>query len=489
MALQHRHDDLRQHLVKTERDTLKFRLLAVLVVAVSTLLRQDAAPLVATLTLIFGYLTYTIVLNQALGRGLRTDPYILIGVMMAVDTTAVLTAPALIGPDSPAFILVPMVIVYHALYLGYVGSLTTATIASLGYALLARTVFPSADSAIRDLVSIQVPLFFMAALLTGYLSAQRARERQEKLALQRVIETEARAREMLEMTSSILKSLDPRAVADDLARLGAATSGAPYCAILEVDRPRRALELLGSNFRAGAQKAHNGEGAGSLRESLSSDTPGARAVRAGKGPVTWQAGENSLPSWAAHLNIQSGMAIPIPAANGVMVGAVYVVDTESPTPALEKTRELEHFAKTAGDLIERLRLVPRTEEKGAVLLNRLRQSVERLGRFREMQERRSLKVGALVLDPAHERASLGSDELVLGRAEFDVLYLLAENAGQVVSPDTLRREVWKEESQPKGNAVDVCVHRLRHKLARTPYGSNIIKTVRGRGYVLETPQP
>ncbi len=486
MALQHQREDLWQHLVKTERDTLKFRLLAVLVVAVSTLLRQDAAPLSATLGLIFGYLAYTMVLNQALRQGLRTNAYVLLGFMMAVDTTAVLAAPALIGPDSPAFILVPLVIVYHALYLGYVGGLTTATVASLGYAILAQTVFSDAD--IRDLVSIQIPLFFMAALLTGYLAAQRTRERQEKLALQRVIETEALAREMLEMTSAILKSLDPRAVANDLARLGAATAGAPFCAIFQADPQSRSLELLGSNFPLDSG-GNNGNGEGAFREPLLDETPGARAVRAGKGSIAWNAGDpRPLPDWAARTEARSVLALPIPSPNGSPIGALYVLDTAADSQVTERAKELEHFTKAVGDLIQRLRLFPQAEERGTQMLSRLRQSVERLGRFRELQERRSIRLGPLVLDPAHERATMGDDELSLGRAEFDVLYLLAENAGQVVSPETLRHEVWKEEAQPKGNAVDVCVHRLRRKLAKTPYGSTMIKTVRGRGYLLETPR-
>lgn len=486
MALQHRREEFWQHLVKTERDTLKFRFLAVLVVAVSTLLRQDAAPLSATLGLIFGYLAYTIGLNQALRRGLRADAYVLLGFMMAVDTTAVLAAPALIGPDSPAFILVPMVIVYHALYLGYVGSLTTATIASLGYAILAQTVFPNAN--IRDLVSIQIPLFFIAALLTGYLATQRTRERQEKLALQRLIETEALAREMLEMTSAILKSLDPRAVANDLARLGAATAGAPLCAIFHTDPQSRSLELLGSNFPLDSGR-NNGDGEGAFREPLQGETPGARAVRAGKGSVVWNPGDaRPLPDWAIRANAQSVLALPLPSPNGDPVGALYVLDTAADSPATERAKELERFTQAAGDLIQRLRLFPQAEERGTQMLSRLRQSVARLGRFRELQERRSIRLGPLVLDPAHERATMGDDELSLGRAEFDVLYLLAENAGQVVSPETLRHEVWKEEEQPKGNAVDVCVHRLRRKLAKSPYGGNIIRTVRGRGYLLETPR-
>lgn len=486
MALKHRREELWQHLVKTERDTLKFRLLAVLIVAVSTLLRQDAAPLSATLGLIFGYLAYTIGLHQALRQGLRTDAYVLLGCMMAVDSTAVLAAPALIGPDSPAFMLVPLVIVYHALYLGYVGSLTTATIASLGYAILAQTVFPNAS--IRDLVSIQVPLFFMAALLTGYLAAQRTRERQEKLALQRVIETEALAREMLEMTSSILKSLDPRGVANDLARLGAATAGAPFCAIFRADSQSRSLELLGSNFPLDDGR-DNGNDEGAFREPLQGETPGAQAVRGRKGIVAWNAGDSRpLPDWAARTEARSVLAVPIPSLNGDAVGALYVLDTAADSPAAGRAKELEHFTHAVGDLIQRLHFFPRAEERGTQMLTRMRQSVERLGRFRELQERRSIRLGPLVLDPAHERATMGDDELSLGRAEFDVLYLLAENAGQVVSPETLRHEVWDEQAQPKGNAVDVCVHRLRRKLAATSDGSNIIKTVRGRGYLLETPR-
>jgi two-component system, OmpR family, response regulator len=93
-----------------------------------------------------------------------------------------------------------------------------------------------------------------------------------------------------------------------------------------------------------------------------------------------------------------------------------------------------------------------------------------------------LSHGALVLDTAGRRATLGGEPLDLSARELGVLEVLMMRAGRVVNKEQLAEQLygWDEEVGP--NAIEVYVHRLRRKLE--PAGVNI-RTIRGLGYLLE----
>ena len=67
-----------------------------------------------------------------------------------------------------------------------------------------------------------------------------------------------------------------------------------------------------------------------------------------------------------------------------------------------------------------------------------------------------------------------------------MLEVLARNAGHVVTREELLGQVWDEDYDGSPNVVDVYVGYLRKKLER-PSGPRLIRTVRGIGFVLETP--
>jgi two-component system, OmpR family, response regulator len=93
-----------------------------------------------------------------------------------------------------------------------------------------------------------------------------------------------------------------------------------------------------------------------------------------------------------------------------------------------------------------------------------------------------LSHGALVLDTAGRRATLGGEPLDLSARELGVLEVLMMRAGRVVNKEQLAEQLygWDEEVGP--NAIEVYVHRLRRKLE--PAGVSI-RTIRGLGYLLE----
>jgi two-component system, OmpR family, response regulator RegX3 len=100
----------------------------------------------------------------------------------------------------------------------------------------------------------------------------------------------------------------------------------------------------------------------------------------------------------------------------------------------------------------------------------------------------TLQVGALRVEPARRTASLAGEELELSRKEFDVLALLAAEAGRVVTRERLLEEVWDTSWFGSTKTLDVHVSALRRKLGDDPAAPRFLHTVRGVGFRLQAPE-
>jgi DNA-binding response OmpR family regulator len=94
-----------------------------------------------------------------------------------------------------------------------------------------------------------------------------------------------------------------------------------------------------------------------------------------------------------------------------------------------------------------------------------------------------LRVGDLVVDRNRRSVTRGAVPVTLTAREFDVLAVLAERVGRIVTRVQILDEVWDGEADLRSNAIDVHVGRLRAKLDR-PFGRDSIETVRGIGFRL-----
>ena len=117
----------------------------------------------------------------------------------------------------------------------------------------------------------------------------------------------------------------------------------------------------------------------------------------------------------------------------------------------------------------------------AELLARIR-AVVRRGRVTETG---SLVVDSLEIDRARRQVTRAGRPVELTTKEFDLLHYLARQARQVVSRDTLVREVWREtaRSTTLDNVIDVHISRLRRQID-SDHQVKLIHTVRGVGFVL-----
>lgn len=92
----------------------------------------------------------------------------------------------------------------------------------------------------------------------------------------------------------------------------------------------------------------------------------------------------------------------------------------------------------------------------------------------------------LVLNKRSHECVFNERELSLTPIEFDILWLLCENRGKVISSEQLFESVWKETYyKNSNNTVMVHIRHLREKMGGHGTKSDFIKTVWGVGYKVE----
>ena len=466
---------------RTEKETLKFRLLAVMAVALAFLYQANDVPLGPALALVGGYLAYSYVLRSFLIP--RFTSYPLLAAMLLIDVGTILIALHIIDLDSPIYGLLPIVIVYYSLYLGYVGGITTATVAVVGYTTL--VIAKGQVSEMETTLAIQ-PFFFILALLVGYVAQQRFQETQERLSLQQLIGAEAHAKSLLDLAQALNRVLDPESIAGDIARMGALATKLPYAVVFVHDPEGNALVYQGSNLPDRLGDSNDGE---SLTLPVSEGSFPTSAWTTGKAVAVDRIGTDgaAMPMWLANLGGQRTVACPL-RNHGEKVGVMCFVATDATATISDETVESAgEFSEVAGRMIANAQIYSQAERRSRKVAADLQQSIEMAGRFRELTQRKSLRFGPLVLEPVRESVRWHDISLRLTKTEYDLLHVLAENAGNAVSQETLIREVWGEDYIPQGKVVDVTVHRLRRKLEALPSGKKLIRTVRGQGYSFVPP--
>lgn len=94
----------------------------------------------------------------------------------------------------------------------------------------------------------------------------------------------------------------------------------------------------------------------------------------------------------------------------------------------------------------------------------------------------------LVINKDNHTCSLFDKEISLTPTEFNILWLLCENAGTVVSSEKIFENIWGEDYLDSNNTVMVHIRRIREKLGEKPRAPHYITTVWGVGYKIEKPR-
>jgi len=122
------------------------------------------------------------------------------------------------------------------------------------------------------------------------------------------------------------------------------------------------------------------------------------------------------------------------------------------------------------------------------LIARVKAQLRRFTKYNEggrMQED-VIDFAGLVLNRSTHECIYNERELTLTPIEFDILWILCENRGQVISSEQLFEQVWKEKYyKNSNNTVMVHIRHLREKMSGPTGKSDFIKTVWGVGYRVE----
>ena len=122
------------------------------------------------------------------------------------------------------------------------------------------------------------------------------------------------------------------------------------------------------------------------------------------------------------------------------------------------------------------------------LLARIRAVLRRAGETpdkRQDQASRPVKFSGWTLEPARRRLLNPEDvEVPLTGGEYDLLVALVDRANRVLTRDMLLDLLRGRQAGPFDRAIDVAISRLRRKLEDDGRHAQLIKTVRGGGYVL-----
>ncbi len=123
---------------------------------------------------------------------------------------------------------------------------------------------------------------------------------------------------------------------------------------------------------------------------------------------------------------------------------------------------------------------------GAEVIARIRAVLRRTQRRDEPMQ--AVRIGALEVDPASRRATMGGEDIDLSRKEFDLLAELVRHAGSVVRREDLMSRVWDENWFGSTKTLDVHMGWLRRKLGDDPADPSYVHTVRGVGFRFAAPE-
>ena len=123
------------------------------------------------------------------------------------------------------------------------------------------------------------------------------------------------------------------------------------------------------------------------------------------------------------------------------------------------------------------------------LVARVKAQLRRYTRYNSAQEKAPdsevIDFNGLVIDRGTHQCTLYEKELSLTPIEFDILWMLCSNRGQVISAERLFETVWGEKYLDRNNTVMVHIRRLREKMGEPSRDPRFIKTVWGVGYKVD----
>ncbi len=143
------------------------------------------------------------------------------------------------------------------------------------------------------------------------------------------------------------------------------------------------------------------------------------------------------------------------------------------------------------ELVARMRAVLRRTPQNDLASSALQKGTESSAGDKADTDRPAsnvLEAGGIQIDPDRHLVFIRGDEVHLRRKEFELLTLLMENAGRLLTRDVLIDRVWGSDYFGDTKTLDVHIKRLRSHVEEDPSSPKLITTIRGVGYRFDAPR-
>ncbi len=127
------------------------------------------------------------------------------------------------------------------------------------------------------------------------------------------------------------------------------------------------------------------------------------------------------------------------------------------------------------ELVARIRAILRRSETRNAPSNSTKNEVE--------AHSKRVRLGDLEIDGGAREARRAGQVLDLTGAEFDLLAVLLQSAGEIVTREVISQSALGRQLMPYDRSIDVHISNLRRKLGPAAHGGERIKAVRGAGYI------
>lgn len=122
------------------------------------------------------------------------------------------------------------------------------------------------------------------------------------------------------------------------------------------------------------------------------------------------------------------------------------------------------------------------------LMARVRTQLRRYRQYNrpeEVRDEEEISIRGLFISKKLHKCILNEREIILTPLEFDILWYLCRNQGEVIPTERLFEEVWGERYLDSNNTVMAHIARIREKMGEPSRKPRYIKTVWGVGYTVE----
>ena len=119
------------------------------------------------------------------------------------------------------------------------------------------------------------------------------------------------------------------------------------------------------------------------------------------------------------------------------------------------------------------------------LVARVKSQLRRYTTLNKEDPKDRVTIRQLTLDKDAHKVFIRGQEVILIPTEFDILLLLAQNAGRVLSMEEIFETVWKEKYFDANNTVMVHIRKIREKIEIEPRHPEYVTTVWGVGYKMD----